>query len=66
MEYGERETFTRREFQTALANLEWLVRHREASYYPDSETVVDGDGGAHEDALIEEGMTPATDPRGRA
>lgn len=65
MEYGKKQSFTRREFQIALANLEWLIRHHEASYHPESETVVYGDGGAHEDVLIEEGMTPATDPTRR-
>jgi hypothetical protein len=44
----------------ALVNFEWLIRNREASFHPDSLTVVYGDGGMDVKGLFEEGLTPAT------
>lgn len=54
------EALTIEQYRTALTNLQWLLRHRDAIYWPDVETVGYGDGGIHEMVLVEPGLTPAT------
>jgi len=48
------------ELETALVNLEWLIRNREGTFDVRSGTVVWGDGGSDVDSLLDENFTPAS------
>lgn len=51
------------ELVTALVNLEWLIRNRDATFDVRSGTVVWGDGGSDVDSLLDEDFTPASRSR---
>ena len=52
-------TYSPDELVTALANLEWLIRNRDATFHAPSETVVCGDGGFGVESLLDKHLTPA-------
>ena len=54
--------FTWQEVRIILTNMQWMLTHRPdgATFYPDSDTLVYGDGGVGMEVLAEEGFTPAT------
>ncbi len=55
----EPRTYSHDELATALANLEWLVRNRDATFHPPTDTVVCGDGGFGVESLLDPDLTPA-------
>lgn len=61
-----RNSFTEREVVTALLNLQWLIKHREATFHPESDTVIYGDGGADWQMLFDpegSGVSEYTHPK---
>lgn len=55
--------FTWEEVRIILTNMQWMLTSQpgRATFYPDSDTLVYGDGGVGMEVLAEEGFTPATD-----
>jgi hypothetical protein len=66
MPRAPRAPVTSGELATALANLEWLVRNRDATFDPETLTVVCGDGGFYVDSLFNEDLTPAREEAAEA
>lgn len=51
---GRRKYYNAHEVAVALLNLQWYVKNRDGWAYPDSDTLVYGDGGTDLGALFDE------------